>query len=82
MHWTGYQDERLPELWAAMDVALFAAPGSDHGHRAISEAQACARPVVARDIAGVADLIDDDLVGSGDLSEPCKQAKCWHRRTG
>ena len=61
--WAGYQERELPELLATMDVVLFAAPGSDHGHRAISEAQACGRPVVTAAIDGVCDLVEDRLTG-------------------
>jgi glycosyltransferase involved in cell wall biosynthesis len=57
VHWVGYQEHSLPELYALMDVVIFAAPGSDHGHRAISEAQACGRPVVAGAVRGVEDLV-------------------------
>jgi len=63
VHWTGYQDEALPGLYSAMDVVLFAAPGSDWGHRAISEAQGCGRPLVAVSCPGVEDLIDDGVCG-------------------
>jgi glycosyltransferase involved in cell wall biosynthesis len=63
VHWTGYQDEALPELYAAMEVVLFIAPGSDWGHRSISEAQGCGRPVVAVRYPGVEDLIDDGVNG-------------------
>jgi glycosyltransferase involved in cell wall biosynthesis len=63
VHWTGYQDEGLPELYSAMDVAIFTAPGSDWGHRAISEAQGCGRPVVAVSCPGVDDLIEDGVTG-------------------
>ena len=63
VHWTGYQDEALPELYSAMDVVLFTAPGSDWGHRAISEAQGCGRPVVAVSYPGVEDLIEDGVNG-------------------
>jgi glycosyltransferase involved in cell wall biosynthesis len=63
VHWTGYHEHSLPELYAIMDVAIFASPGSDHGHRAISEAQACGRPVVAAAVAGVEDLITHDGTG-------------------
>lgn len=63
VHWAGYQDELLPELYAAMDVVLFTTPGSDWGHRAVSEAQGCARPVVAASQAGVEDLINDGVDG-------------------
>jgi glycosyltransferase involved in cell wall biosynthesis len=63
VHWTGYQDEALPELYSAMDVVLFTAPGSDWGHRSISEAQGCGRPVVAISCQGVHDLIEDGVNG-------------------
>lgn len=63
VHWTGYQDEALPELYSVMDLLLFTAPGSDWGHRAISEAQGCGRPVVAVSWRGVEDLIDDGVSG-------------------
>jgi glycosyltransferase involved in cell wall biosynthesis len=63
VHWTGYQDQGLPHIYAAMDVFLFCAPGSDWGHRSISEAQGCGRPVVAVSWPGVEDLIADGLNG-------------------
>jgi len=63
VHWTGYQDEALPEIYSAMDVFLFTAPGSDWGHRSISEAQGCGRPVVAASYPGVGDLVNDGVDG-------------------
>ena len=63
VHWTGYQEEALPELYSSMDVVLFTAPGSDWGHRSISEAQGCGRPVVAVAYPGVKDLIEDRVTG-------------------
>ena len=63
VHWTGYQDAALPELYSAMDIFLFTAPGSDWGHRSISEAQGCGRPVVAASYPGVEDLVDDGVNG-------------------
>jgi len=63
VHWTGYQDEALPELYSAMDVVLFTVPGSDWGHRVISEAQGCGRPVVAASWPGVEDLVKDGVSG-------------------
>ncbi|NOZ78024.1 MAG: glycosyltransferase family 4 protein [Acidobacteria bacterium] len=63
VHWAGYRGRELPELYAAMDVVLFPAAGSDHGHRAISEAQGCGRPVVAAALPGVEDLIEDGVTG-------------------
>jgi glycosyltransferase involved in cell wall biosynthesis len=57
-----------------MDVVLFAAGGSDHGHRAISEAQGCARPVVAAAVDGVRDLVDDRRTGLVAAAEPAALA--------
>ncbi|MCG6947966.1 MAG: glycosyltransferase family 4 protein [Acidobacteria bacterium] len=61
--WAGYQNEALPDLYAAMDVVLFCAPGSDWGHRSISEAQGCDRPVVAVSWPGVEDLMHQGING-------------------
>lgn len=63
VHWAGYQESSLPDLFATMDVVLFPAPGSDHGHRVVSEAQGCARAVVAFDVPGVEDLIAEGRTG-------------------
>jgi len=68
--WAGYQERELPELYATMDVVLFTAPGSDHGHRAISEAQGCGRPVVAAAIDGVGGLVEDGHSGLVAAAEP------------
>lgn len=61
--WAGYRDEALPALYAMMDVAVFVGAGSDHGHRMISEAQGCARPVVAVGLPGVRDLVEHGVTG-------------------
>lgn len=63
LHWVGYHEAELPALYGAMDVVLFLAPGSDWGHRMISEAQGCGRPVVAVDVGGVRDLVEHDRSG-------------------
>lgn len=63
VHWAGYQDEALPEFYSAMDIVLFQSPGSDWGHRMISEAQGCGRPIVAVSCSGVADLVEDGITG-------------------
>jgi glycosyltransferase involved in cell wall biosynthesis len=63
VRWAGYREDVLPALYSAMDVVLFAAPGSDWGHRSISEAQGCGRPVVAAAIPGVEDLIEHGFSG-------------------
>ncbi len=60
---TGYQEERLPTLYRAMEAFLFTASGADQGHRAVAEAMASGIPVVALDIPGIRDF---DLVkGAG-----------------
>jgi glycosyltransferase involved in cell wall biosynthesis len=46
-----------------MDIYVFPSPGSDWGHRAISEAQACGKPVITARWPGVEDLIDDGITG-------------------
>ena len=51
--WAGYHEEDLAEHFRAMDVMLFTVPGSDEGHRAVSEAMGCGVPVVSFPIAGV-----------------------------
>jgi len=63
LHWAGYVEDDLPALLAALDVVLVTAAGSDHGHRAVSEAQACSRPVVAVELPGVEDLVEDRRTG-------------------
>jgi len=60
---TGKQEARLPELFNSMSLLLFCSPGSDWGHRVISEAQSCGLPVIAAPIPGVEDLITDGLNG-------------------
>jgi len=62
VRWAGFQDD-LPAIFAATDLLLFTAPGSDWGHRVVSEAQGCGVPVVAASVAGVDDLIDDRRTG-------------------
>ncbi len=63
VRWAGYVEEELHDLYCAMDVVIYIASGSDHGHRMISEAQGCARPLVAARLPGVADLVDDGRTG-------------------
>jgi glycosyltransferase involved in cell wall biosynthesis len=59
----GYVEERLEDLYAAMDLFVFPAAGSDHAHRAIAEASACALPTIAADLAGVRDLVEPGVTG-------------------
>ena len=75
VHWTGYQDEALPDLYSTMDVFLFTAPGSDWGHRSITEAQGCGRPVVAVSFPGVEDLVEDGVNGRVVVRDPAALAE-------
>lgn len=61
--WAGKRGDDLPLLLAAMDAVVFSAPGSDWGHRAISEAQGCGRPVITTPVAGVEDLVEHERTG-------------------
>ena len=59
----GYLEEGLEDLFAAMDVFVFPAAGSDHAHRAIAEASACGVPTIAAELPGVADLVVPGVTG-------------------
>ncbi len=59
----GYVDGGLEDLYAAMDVFVFPAAGSDHGHRAIAEASGAGVPTLAADLAGVRDLVTPGVTG-------------------
>ena len=52
---TGYQEERLPDLYRSMDAFLFTASGADQGHRAVLEAMASGLPVVSLAVPGIED---------------------------
>jgi len=59
----GYVDEGLEDLYPAMDVFVYPAAGSDHGHRAIAEASGSGLPTVAADLPGVRDLVEPGVTG-------------------
>ncbi len=59
----GYLEERLEDLYAAMDLFVFPAAGSDHAHRAIAEASACGVPTLAANLQGVGDLVEPGTTG-------------------
>jgi glycosyltransferase involved in cell wall biosynthesis len=51
--WAGYHEDDLAEHYRAADVLLFAATGSDQGHRAVIEAMGCGVPPAAFPLEGV-----------------------------
>ena len=55
--WAGYHEDDLAEHYRAADVLLFAAQGSDEGHRAVLEAMACGVVPLTYPIAGLAALL-------------------------
>jgi glycosyltransferase involved in cell wall biosynthesis len=59
----GYVDAGLEDLYPAMDLFAFPAPGSDHGHRAIVEASGSCLPTLAADVPGVRDLVEPGVTG-------------------
>jgi glycosyltransferase involved in cell wall biosynthesis len=59
----GYVEAGLEQLYAAMDVFVFPAAGSDHAHRAIAEAAGCGVATLAADLPGVTDLVEPGVTG-------------------
>ena len=60
---TGYRDQDLPQVLAAMDCFAFMGAGSDASCRAALEAMASGKPVVARRVAALPELILDGETG-------------------
>jgi glycosyltransferase involved in cell wall biosynthesis len=59
----GYVEAGLEDLYAAMDLFVFPAAGSDQGHRAIAEASGSGVPTLAADLPGVRDLVAPGVTG-------------------
>jgi glycosyltransferase involved in cell wall biosynthesis len=60
---TGYRDRDLPSVYAAMNVKVFLASGSDASCRAVLEAMACGLPVVAHPVGALPETILDGVTG-------------------
>lgn len=60
---TGYRKEDLPETYAAMDVSVLLARGSDGTCRAMLEAMACGRPVIGIRSGAIAETIEHGKTG-------------------
>jgi glycosyltransferase involved in cell wall biosynthesis len=60
---TGYRDRDLPQIYAAMDVAVLLAAGSDGSCRAALEAMAVGRPVVGFPVGALPETIVEGITG-------------------
>jgi glycosyltransferase involved in cell wall biosynthesis len=60
---TGYRDRDLPQVLAAADCFALMAAGSDESCRAVLEAMAAARPVVARAVGALPETVVDGETG-------------------
>jgi L-malate glycosyltransferase len=59
----GYRDRDLPQIYAAMDVAVQLASGSDGSCRASLEAMAVGRPVVGFPVAALPETVVEGITG-------------------
>jgi glycosyltransferase involved in cell wall biosynthesis len=59
----GYRSEDLPEVLAALDLFVLLAPGSEGSGRAVLEAMAMGKPVVAGRVGALAETIVDGETG-------------------
>lgn len=57
--WAGYHEDDLADHYRAADILLFAARGSDEGHRAVLEAMACGVIPVTFPLEGMPALLGD-----------------------
>jgi glycosyltransferase involved in cell wall biosynthesis len=60
---TGYREDDLPEVLAALDVFVLLAPGSEGSCRAALEAMAVGKPVVAARLGALQDIVLDGETG-------------------
>jgi glycosyltransferase involved in cell wall biosynthesis len=61
---TGFVSDGLADVLAALDLFVFPAAGSDHGHRALVEAAACGVPALAADLPGVTAVVRPGETGA------------------
>jgi glycosyltransferase involved in cell wall biosynthesis len=59
----GYREDDLPEVLAALDVFVLMAPGSEGSCRAVLEAMAVGKPVVAAWVGALQDIVLDGETG-------------------
>lgn len=67
--WAGYHEDDLAEHYRTADLLLFTARGSDEGHRAVIEAQACGVPVASYPLDGITALVDARGVAAASIPE-------------
>jgi glycosyltransferase involved in cell wall biosynthesis len=73
---TGYRHDDLPEVLAALDVFVLMAPGSEGSCRAVLEAMAVGKPVVAIRVGALQDIVLDGETGL--LIEPAAHTALAH----
>ena len=73
---TGYREEDLPEILGSLDVFVLMAPGSEGSCRAVLEAMAVAKPVVAARTGALQDIVLDGETGL--LIEPAGHVALAH----
>jgi glycosyltransferase involved in cell wall biosynthesis len=62
-HFTSYREDDLPEVLAALDVFVLLTPGSEGSCRAVLEAMAVGKPVVAARVGALQDIVLDGETG-------------------
>lgn len=60
---TGYHRDGYRELLAALDIKIFLVPGSDGSCRAVREAMAMGKPVIAANRGMLPELVEDGVSG-------------------
>jgi glycosyltransferase involved in cell wall biosynthesis len=79
VRFAGYRGDDLPEALAALDVFVLLGAGSEESCRAVLEAMAAAKPVVAARVGAVAETVVDGQTGWLARPEPAAVAECLGR---